>query len=154
MTPPTKATAATTQDALLAQPERLLELWNHANDVLYVHDLEGRFTAVNTATCTTYGYTQQELLAMSIRDLVDPGHLPRAVAQMQAKAQGIKERSLPYELLTRTKAGDPVWVEVSTRVVLDGGRPVAVQGAARDITARKHAEAIADLVHEASLSLN
>lgn len=135
-------------------PERLLELWHHANDVLYMHDLTGRFVAVNAAASTTFGYSTDEFLAMSIKDLVDPAHLPVAQANVRAKATGATDRSPPYELLTRAKDGRRVWVEVSTRTVLEGGRPVAVQGAARDITARKHAEASAELVHEVALSLD
>jgi PAS domain S-box-containing protein len=154
MTPPAPKPQQTPQASLALRSDSLLDLWHHSNDVLYVHDLTGRFTAVNATATHTYGYTEAEMLAMSIRDLVDPTHLAKALAQMQAKATGAQDRSAPYELLTRTKTGDPVWVEVSTRVVHQDGKPVGVQGSARNITARKSAEAIADLVHEASLSLN
>lgn len=148
MTPPASAT--------LAQPptERLLEWWDEANDVLYTHDLAGRFTHVNATACRVYGYTKAEFLGITIKDLVDPAHLPRAVGNLQAKAGGATEHTAPYELLTRTKDGRAVWVEVSTRVLLQDGKPVGVQGSARDITARKEAEAVAELVHEAALSLH
>jgi putative nucleotidyltransferase with HDIG domain len=42
--------------------------------------------------------------------------------------------------LTTSKDGNPVWVEVSTRLVLRDGQPASVEGIARDITARKQAE--------------
>jgi PAS domain S-box-containing protein len=136
------------------RPDQLLELWHHANDVLYVHDLAGRFIAVNATATATYGYTEAEFLAMSIKDLVDPGHLPTAMANLQAKASGATDRSRPYELLTRAKDGHPVWAEVSTRILLQDGLPVGVQGSVRDITMRKQAEAVADLVHEAALAVH
>lgn len=131
----------------------LSDLWSQANDVLYLHDLTGRFKAVNAAACALYGYSEAELLAMSIQDIVDPAHLGLARTQMQAKASGSVERSPPYEILTRTKEGSPVWVEVSTRIVRDPAGPVLIQGSARNISKRKNAEAITDLVHEASLAL-
>ncbi len=134
--------------------ERLLDLWHHANDVHYVHDLDGRFLAINATAGRTYGYSEAEFMAMSIRDLVDPGHLQTAMANLKAKATGAAERTAPYELLTRAKDGRAVWVEVSTRIVHDAGKAPVVQGTARDITARKQAEASAELVHEVALSLN
>lgn len=131
-----------------------LDLWNQANDVLYVHDLAGRFQAVNAAALQVYGYTEAELLAMDITALVDPSHLPIATANLRAKAANQVQASAPYELLTRTKNGQPVWVEVSTRSLLRDGRPYAIHGAARVITVRKQAEAIADLLHETALALS
>jgi diguanylate cyclase (GGDEF)-like protein len=56
-------------------------------------------------------------------------------------------------LLTRTKTGDPVWVEVSARVIREAGAPFAVEGIARDITRRKHAEdALRDQTRRDSLT--
>lgn len=148
MTPPPSTAFA------LPPTERLHEWWDQANDVLYTHDLAGRFTHVNATACRLYGYTKEEFLAMSIKDLVDPGHLQTALANLKSKETGAAERTAPYDLLTRTKDGRPVWVEVSTRILTEDGKPAGVQGSARDITARKEAEAVADLVHEAALSLH
>lgn len=140
--------------AMQLAPDQLLQLWHHANDVLYVHDLTGRFLAVNATASSVYGYSEGEFMAMSIRDLVDPGHLATAMANLQAKASGSMDRSPPYELLTRAKDGRAVWVEVSTRILMQDGRPTGVQGSARDITTRKQAEAVAELVHEAALAVH
>lgn len=153
-TPASPSASSPTPRAPVPDAERLLALWQDANDVLYAHDLTGRFTLVNAAARTTFGYTEEEFLALSIKDLVDPAHLATAQANLQAKATGGTTRSPPYELLTRAKGGRPVWVEVSTRIVLRDGKPVEVQGVARDITARKEAEAVAELVHEAALALH
>lgn len=125
------------QDALDRSRQRLADLIENGNDFVYLHDFEGRFLAVNGAAVRLYGYTPEEFSRMSIRDLVDPAHLPRAAEQMRLKVEGRSTRSLPYELLTRTKSGRPVWVEVSTTAVLADGKPVAVQGIARNINERK-----------------
>ena len=138
----------------LLPPERLLELWQDANDVHYVHDPAGRFLATNATASRVYGYSPGEFLAMSIKDLVDPAHLGTALGNLRAKTSGSTDRTAPYEILTRAKDGRAVWVEVSTRLVADPGRPPVVQGTARDITARKHAEASAQLLHEVALSLD
>ncbi|MEK6975227.1 MAG: PAS domain S-box protein [Candidatus Thermoplasmatota archaeon] len=151
MTPEKTAPGSVTMQM---RPEQLLEIWHRANDVLYVHDLGGRFLAVNATASQTYGYTPAEFLGMSIKDLVDPEHLGTAMANLTAKASGATEQTVPYELLTRAKDGRPVWVEVSTRVLAEDGHATAIQGSARDITKRKLAEAVADLVHETALAVH
>lgn len=131
-----------------------LDLWNQSNDVLYLHDLTGRITAVNATAVQVFGYPEATLLTMSIAQLVDPAYLPIAKDNLQAKATGLTDRTGPYELLARAKDGRPVWIEVSTRTLTQDGKPVAIYGCGRVITVRKQTEAISDLVHESALALN
>jgi PAS domain S-box-containing protein len=141
------------EQALERSHERYADLVENANDILYLHDLEGRFVSVNATAQRTYGYTQDEFLRLSIRDIVDPAHLSRAAEQMRLKVEGQTKRSAPYELLTRAKDGRPVWVEVSTRVVEGpAGRPGLIQGIARDTTARHEAEAALRLIQRLALA--
>ncbi len=116
------------------------ELFENANDVVYTHDLGGRFTSVNAAGLRLYGYTREELLAMNIAGLVAPESMATALQHIREKADGA-ERSDPYEVLTHSKDGRPIWVEVSTRVLREDERPVAIHGIARDVTQRRQAEA-------------
>lgn len=116
---------------------RLDEFIEAMHDVVYLHDLEGRFLMVNDAACRLYGYTREELLRKGIQDIVDPGHLARARDHMRRKAEGKAPRSPPYEILTRTKQGRPVWMEVSSSAVMRDGRTVAIQGIARNVNERK-----------------
>jgi len=135
-TPAELARFQETLGQLLAARQRYEELLEDANDVIYTHDLTGRFTSVNTAARRIFGYTRDEFLALRISDLVDPAHLPTATANMRRKVDGGLERTAPYELLTRAKDGHEVWVEVSTRRLVEGGQLVGIQGIARDVTDR------------------
>jgi DNA-binding CsgD family transcriptional regulator len=45
------------------------------------------------------------------------------------------------EFLTYTRTGEPVWVEINARSVIEKGKPVAIHGIARNITERKRMEA-------------
>ncbi len=126
--------------ALQASEAQYRELLDNANDIVYTHDLQGNFTYVNEAAAHAFGYTVEEVLQINIRQIVDPEHVALAVESITAKLKD-NTPTPPYELLTRTRTGEPVWVEVSTRIVRDeDGVPIAVQGIARDTTARKTAQ--------------
>lgn len=141
------------REALERSRRRLEAFIEEAPDMIYVHDLTGRFLSMNPAGLRLYGYTQEEMLRLSVRDLVDPAHLSRAAEQMRLKAEGRSRRSLPYELLTRTKSGRPVWVEVSSTAVADpDGRAVAIQGIARNINERKANEAALRVVQRVAFA--
>lgn len=127
--------------ALEASEARYRELVDNANDIVYTHDLQGAFTYVNAAGVRTYGWSAEELSSMSINDIVDPDHLELARAKTLEKIFGDSDVTLPYPILTRSRDGREIWVEVNTRIVRNNeGAPVAVQGIARDVTARHQAE--------------
>lgn len=128
------------EDALRESEARYRELIENANDIVYTHDLQGNFTSVNEAGLRAYGLKAEDVATLNIREIVHPGSLPVAVEKIQSKLSGEVERSEAYELLTQARDGTPVWVEVSTRVLRADGKPVGVQGIARDITERKRVE--------------
>jgi len=117
------------------------ELVDNANDIIYTHDLQGNFTSCNKAGLKAYAYSIDEMLKLNISSIVDPTSLSVALKRMREKTTDGKDATVPYELLTRSKHGDPVWVEVSTRVVTDeDGKPAGIQGIARNISDHKRAE--------------
>jgi PAS domain S-box-containing protein/putative nucleotidyltransferase with HDIG domain len=125
--------------ALRESEERFRELVENASDIIYTLDLEGGFTSSNPAASRVYGYSLEEILQLKLADIVDPEYLPLARKRIRANPQGASHAE-PYQLLTYSKDGNPVWVEVSTRLVFRDGQPREVEGIARDITDRKRAE--------------
>ena len=118
--------------------ERYRELFENANDLIYTHDLQGRFTSLNRAGEVITGYSREETMTMSIADVVAPEFLESAKT-MTAKKM-IDERPTTYELEIIAKDGRRVPLEMSTRLIVNNGLPVGVQGIGRDISERKHAQ--------------
>jgi PAS domain S-box-containing protein len=120
--------------------ERYRELFENANDIIYTHDLRGNFTSLNRSGERITGYSRAEAVLMNVADVIAPEYL-NFVREMIAR-KGPEKVPTVYELDIITKDGRRVRLEVSTRLIFSDGKPVGVQGIARDLTERNHSEEI------------
>jgi PAS domain S-box-containing protein len=127
-------------NGLHASEVRYRELWENSQDILYTLDLDARLTDVNRQVERLTGYTRAELLGRPIADLILPAYHDVMRTQLARKMAG--EPVTTYEIALRTRGVRNLFVEVSSRLIRDAtGRPVGVQGSARDVTARVELEA-------------
>lgn len=118
---------------------RYRELFENASDFVYTHDLAGIFISVNKALCGGSGYSFDELVGASITKVVSPASIDKARKMTAAKLAG-EISSTNYELEIVAKNGEIIPVEVHSRLIVENGKPVGVQGIGRDIGARKAVE--------------
>ncbi len=128
-----------TEQALRESEERYRDLFENANDLIYIHDLKGNYVSINRTAQRVFGYTLEEALKLNIKRIVVPEHLKLARRNMSDKVAGAKQSS--YEVDCITKDGRRITLEINSRAIYQNGVPVAVQGIARDITERKQTEA-------------
>jgi two-component system cell cycle sensor histidine kinase/response regulator CckA len=125
--------------ALRRAEARYRDLFENANDMIYTRDLAGRFTSVNRMGEPLTGYTQAELLTMSIAQLVAPGYPPiRREEDIRAREEAGITSAEQLEFIR--KDGARVWVEVNVRLIYEDGHATGVQAIARDISERRRAE--------------
>jgi len=127
------------EERLRLSEQRYRELIEYANDIIYTQALDGHFLTINKAGSRITGYTQEEAASLDIAKIVAPEYQALAFERIARKAAG-ENIDTPYEIDIFAKDGHRVSLEVSTRLAYEGGKPVAIQGIARDITARKQAE--------------
>jgi diguanylate cyclase (GGDEF)-like protein/PAS domain S-box-containing protein len=106
------------------------ELVENASDIIYAHDLDGRFTWVNRACERITGYSREEVLRMRIWDLVAPEYRATLEKNLTGDMQ-------TFEVEVVTRDGRRVPLELKSRLVHRGHMPVGVQGIARDVTERQ-----------------
>jgi diguanylate cyclase (GGDEF)-like protein/PAS domain S-box-containing protein len=126
-------------DALKLSDARYRQLFENANDIIYVHDLDGNYMSINHATERIFGYTQEEALSLNMSKIIAPEHLDIVKQNLLKKIKGDTGQTV-YEVDCIRKDGSRVKLEVNSSTIMKDGEAVAVQGIARDITARKLAE--------------
>ncbi|HJQ70671.1 MAG TPA: PAS domain S-box protein [Blastocatellia bacterium] len=126
------------EDALRDSEERYRELFENANDIIYTLDLQGNLTSVNRAGERITGFGREELLGRPISSIVAPEYIEKMVEMLTRKVEG--ESLTAYDLVIVAKDGRRLTLEVGSRLMLNDGEPVGIQGMARDITDRKRAE--------------
>lgn len=118
-----------------------------------------RFTRVNKKFCDMTGYTEEELLHMTYRDITYPEDRARDLAEIQKVVKG-KAGMWSIEKRYVRKDGKIIWVSVNGAVIRLDGRPHRLVANVVDVTERKsyeealqaHREALRNLAAEVSLT--
>jgi two-component system NtrC family sensor kinase len=101
---------------------------------VFVTDEQGRYIEVNPSACRITGYSRQELLSLSIPEMLFPEDRAQGMAHFRTVvSEGRAQSELPF----RTKSGQRRWWSVSA-VRLSATRFI---GFCHDITERMEAEA-------------
>jgi PAS domain S-box-containing protein len=123
--------------ALRESEQRYRRLFDSNPSPLWVYDRETlRFLAVNKAAMAHYGYSHDEFLAMTIKDIRPPVDVPRLLEQIAAPTV---EDETPDRWQHLTKDGRVIDVEITSHPVAFAGRDAKVV-LVTDITERLQAE--------------
>jgi PAS domain S-box-containing protein len=123
--------------ALLESEARYRQLFEANPLPLWVYDLETlAFLAVNDAAVRHYGYSQDEFLSMTIKDIRPPEDIPALLDDIAQTAAGLSETASWRHL---KKDGTLIDVEITAHDIQFGSRPARIV-LANDITERKRAE--------------
>ncbi|HEY7489551.1 MAG TPA: PAS domain S-box protein [Candidatus Tectomicrobia bacterium] len=127
------------EETLQASEARYRDLFENANDLVYIHDLTGNVLFVNRAAERLSGYTRDDALRLNLTTLVAPEDRQRFQEILAHPPAGLAAETYDLDIITRE--GRRVSLNVSARLIAQNGTPVAVQCIARDITERKRLEA-------------
>ena len=109
---------------------------DHANDMLYWVDPEGKIVDVNETTCNRLGYSKEELVSMGVEN-VDP-YTP--LEEHDRIWQDLKKSGTSkVETVHYAKNGEPIPVEITLNHITFDGKEYNC-AFARDISERKQAE--------------
>lgn len=106
-------------------------LFEHANDAVFLHTVEGEIVDVNQQACTLLGYSRKELIGRSLASLTSTDHGADA---RTGPAEVVKQGNTRFTSRLHRADGAEVSVEVSAALV--DPEQNLIQGVATDITER------------------
>lgn len=118
--------------------ERYLDLFENASDMVFTHDLQGHMTSINTAGERLLQRQRSEILTMNLIELIAEDDRPSAREWLKKVVSGVTTPAVDWDFVNA--AGQRLELEVSSRVVEQGGKIIEVEGVARDVTGRKRLE--------------
>jgi PAS domain S-box-containing protein len=125
------------EDALRTSEEQYRSIFNAAADAFVLRDASAKVIDVNPAFLQLSGYSREEVLG-GRHWIFAPPDAAALAGEMHRRV--IAGEPVQAELKARRKDGTPIDIEMRAVPVLYRGQPHAL-GMARDITARKKAEA-------------
>jgi PAS domain S-box-containing protein len=144
------------EEAEVEQRIRFQRLLAAAPDAIVIAGSDGRITLVNDRTTALFGYSREELLGLSIEELLPerfrdrhPGHRSRYHAAAAARPMG----AAGLTLLGLRKGGAefPVEISLSPLATAEGALAIA---SVRDVTAQREAEVALQEAKERAESSN
>jgi two-component system sensor histidine kinase DegS len=137
------------EKAVRESEERYRTLWESARDGILLHELlvslqPGRFLDANDGLCRILGYTHEEILTLSLLDIVTEEE-KKTVHEQAARVR--RAGRMLFETTLVAKNGRRIPVEVNAGVVRLGERQMAL-AIVRDVTERKRMEVLLQQTNE------
>ncbi len=120
----------------ISEKTKFGSLFNSIPESLLIHEFEsGRFIRANQFACDLYGYTEQEFMTLTLKQIV----APECIEDMAARAVKLKERNqLIFEVRHLKKGGVIFEAEVKINLIDFEGTLSAIVSV-RDVSARRRA---------------
>lgn len=115
-------------------------VFEDTNVAMVLTDLDNRFVRANAAFARLFGYTMDEVLALTMADVTHPDDVAESYAQRQRLLAG-EATYFQLEKRYRRKDGHVLWGLTNVSLVRDAdGRPLMYVGQVQDISERRRAE--------------
>ena len=113
--------------------EKYRDLFENAQDGMYVLDNERHFLRMNRFGLQTLGCTEEEVIGTNISQWITPASMKIVDERRMKRLSGeLQDQADVLEIVC--KNGEHRWIEIKTREIKDGDRTIEIHGIARDIT--------------------
>jgi PAS domain S-box-containing protein len=129
------------EEALRESEVKYRQLYTHAPAAIYEVDFKkGKFTQINSLMCEYSGYSREELLTMSVLDIVTEESQRLFLERLEKIGKGESVSTNP-EFCIKNKNGSTRWLQLNIKNIYREGIVVGASVVAHDIAERKRSEA-------------
>ena len=130
---------ARAETELRRSEERYRRLFEQANDLIVLADLDQVITDCNPAAAAAIELPREEIIGRSMEDFLAPGMMDQARSMLRRKLE--RGGTTSHELVIVSRSGRHLDWEINSTLTLDpSGKPVGLHAIARDVTERRRAE--------------
>ena len=130
------------EESALAHQERFKKFFSSVNDAIFVHPFQKEgfapFVEVNDIACQRYGYSREEFLQRTARDITKHSE-GKAHAARSHRRKLFEKEHLVFETVHLKKSGEAFPVEINANIIEQNGRPMIIS-VVRDISGRRSVE--------------
>ena len=120
------------EEALKESEEKYRSIFENPIIGAYKSTLDGKYIDANSALVKILGYpSKKDLLLVDIK---------KELYCSEKDRPSYNKRKKPFKVHLKKKDGSKIWIEVSSKVIYDNGKPIGYEGIVIDITERKKAE--------------
>ena len=120
------------EEALRQSEKKFRDIFDNSGDAILIHDSSWQYLEVNQTACRHLGYTRDELLGRSLKDVISPKQvhrIPKVIQKLEQAGEGF------FQALACGKDSREIPVEINSRRIEFEGKPCFVT-LARDISQR------------------
>lgn len=121
------------EQELMESETNCRDLFENADDAIYIHDEKGFIRTMNKAGLRQLGCCENEVIGTHISKWLSP-ETYRKVEERFRKIQIGEPLEQPFTIEVVTRNGEHRWGEVRTSLIRKGDKVIGTQGVARDIT--------------------
>jgi len=125
------------EETLRRSESDLRAILENMTDIFYRADSDGRLIMVSKSAMAVLGYTADQMLGRQSGEFFsDPDARGKVIDAMALQGGSVTD----FEFQMRHRDGRPVWVAISSRLIMDGDTYAGSEGIVRLIEERKRAE--------------
>ena len=118
--------------------EKYRDLFENANDAIFILDNEHNYIEVNQKAVELFGYSRDEFLQLNVKDVIPSEQISESDKEFEKLRENGKYEKFIGKM--RTKDGRWLDIEVNSSIIMSNGTISGSRDIVRDITERKLAE--------------
>ncbi len=123
--------------AIRESQEKYRDLVENINDVVFAVDIYGKLIYISPSSEPVLGYRPDEIIGRKLIEFVKEDDRTLLARELQ---KSLEKGVAASEYRITNKNGSTKWISSSSRLILEDGKPVGLNGLMTDITERKQAE--------------